>query len=160
MSQERTADGDAAIAAASQRMLMDAGYEPRGYWVYIDDLVQGFRQRQAGRPDLLGEVDALLAGPAPVTRTGFQLWCSELLQREGAQRAARAIQARIEEICAEAGISDPGPGHQALAQRVVELEHAVQAYAERARATEAAPAPRRSLGGTFLAGVLIGGVMF
>lgn len=150
----------ASIAAASQQKLMEAGYEPRAHWVYIGDLVEGFRQRQAARQDLLQEVDALLAGSAPITRAGFRIWCSELLQRESTERSATAIQAQVARICVESGILDPGPGHEALARRVVELEGAVKGHAEGARAAGAVPAARHRPTLPFLAGVRVDGAWF
>lgn len=153
---------DLAVNAGAQRLLMEAGYEPKGDWVFIDDLVQQFREQHTKREDLLGDLDTFLAtAPSALTRAVFANFCAVVRQRERSREKARRQLDRLAGIYAKAGICIAGAEHEALALRIIELEQAVQSYAERLRTAEAA-SKRHESGSPFpfLVGVAIGGLMF
>ena len=137
---------DPDIAARSQKLRFDAGCEAKDDWVYIDDLVQRYRERCAGCEEMVRDVDEFLANiTVPVTRAGFERYCAKAQQQFQAQQVKEQQRARLADICAQVGVIEPGAEHEALALRIDELEKAVESYAERLKAAEQT-APKHSAG--------------
>ncbi|MDN8617146.1 hypothetical protein [Variovorax ginsengisoli] len=158
-------DLDSATQAASQKLLMEAGYEPKDDWLYIDDLVDQIRSTNAGQADLLQQVDHYLATTAAPSRRAFKIFCRTLYQQDADRQRAEKLAEGMARVYASAGVAEPDAGHKALALRISELELAVQGYAARLRKAEEAAADsaaKEKSSGTlpFLAGVMIGGTLF
>jgi hypothetical protein len=150
------------VSAGAQKLLMEAGYQPKAEWVFIEDLVLDFRNKYEGREDLLAELDRYLAnGALPVTRSRFKAFSAEVQRQERVRRVVLQQHVSFIEIYTKAGIKAPDAGHEALALRILELEKAVQAYAERLKSAEAKATNQKSDSSfPFVAGVLVGGILF
>lgn len=146
------------VSAGAQKLLMEAGYQPKAEWVFIEDLVLDFRNKYEGRDDLLAELDQFLVNSGlPVTRSRFTDFSTEIKHREKMRRSAEQQQTHLIEIYTKASVKAPDAGHEALALSIVELEKAVQAYANRLKLAEA---KKLESSFPFIAGVVIGGILF
>ncbi|OBY87008.1 hypothetical protein [Delftia sp. JD2] len=151
-----------AMSQSAQKLLAEAGYEPKADWVYIEDLVQKYLHRHKGKDALLEHVKSLLADSVrPVTRSEFVRLTAELDKREAEQEKNQARADQLSDILTKAGVTEVALGHEALAIRIYELERAVEAYAQKLKIAESS-APRGPASGAmpFLAGVMIGGLLF
>lgn len=153
---------DPSIAASAQKMLMEAGYHPKGEWIYIEDLVQNFRRKHVDREDLLMELKIFLDNVAlPVSRSSFAEFQAKLQQRDKVKWTIRQQEARLAEIYTKAGIKQPGIENEKLAQRIIDLEDAVQLYARQLKSVEIDAAKHKSKSAfPFFAGIIIGGILF
>nr|WP_317623871.1 hypothetical protein [Acidovorax sp. SUPP3334]BDH38379.1 hypothetical protein AVHM3334_23270 [Acidovorax sp. SUPP3334] len=158
-----TVSGDYApgVAARSQKLMFEAGYEPKSDWVFITDLVEQYRKQFASSEDMLNELEEFLASAGPVTRASFKRFSSEARMHDHAREAKKRQRVRLVDICAQAGVTNPGADHEALALRIVELEQAVKSYAERLKAAELAAQQRSGSSFVpFVVGVAVGGALF
>ncbi len=153
---------DIDVKKNAQRLLLEAGYKAADDWIYIDDLVRDYRESHAGRGEMLRGLEEFLGTTTmPVTRADFIRFAERALADERAQEAKDRHRARLEAIYSQFGVAEHGAGHEALALRIVELEKALTAYAERLRAAErAAAAKSASPIVPFLIGVAIGDAKF
>lgn len=153
---------DPSIAASAQKMLMEAGYQPKGEWIYIEDLVQNFRRKHVDREDLLMELKIFLDNVAlPVSRSSFAEFQAKLQQRDKVKQTIRQQEARLAEIYTKAGIEQPGRESEKLAQRIIDLEDAVQLYARQLKFVEIDAAKHKSKSAfPFFTGIIIGGILF
>ena len=155
---------DLATRAAAQKLLMEAGYEPRGDWLYIGDLVEKFRTFNAGNLDVIQQVDDFLATEIAPSRIAFKRYTSDLERKTVDLKRAEEDKKRLESICAAAGSATPDASHVALACRIAELEDVVKSYAEQLRKSqldlEKATTEKTSGMLPFTTGVIIGGALF
>jgi hypothetical protein len=144
-----TSGAPATVSALSQKLLLEAGYEPKGDWVYIEDLIQKYQNSHKGNLDLLQEVKSFLSDSLiPVTRAEFVNFTATLATRENERRKAEIRSTQLQEILVSA-------------LRVHELERAVEAYAQKLKAADSVTRHGRASGAVpFLAGVMIGGLLF
>ena len=157
-----TSGAPATVSALSQKLLLEAGYEPKGDWVYIEDLIQKYQNSHKGNLDLLQEVKSFLSDSLiPVTRAEFVNFTATLATRENERRKAEIRSTQLQEILVSAGVTHKDAGHEALALRVHELERAVEAYAQKLKAADSVTRHGRASGAVpFLAGAMIGGLLF
>lgn len=157
-----TSGAPATVSALSQKLLLEAGYEPKGDWVYIEDLIQKYQNSHKGNLDLLQEVKSFLSDSLiPITRAEFVNFTATLATRENERRKAEIRSTQLQEILVSAGVTHKDAGHEALALRVHELERAVEAYAQKLKAADSVTRHGRASGAVpFLAGVMIGGLLF
>jgi hypothetical protein len=150
------------VSAGAQKLLMEAGYQPKAEWVFIDDLVLDFRNKFEGREDLVAELERFLSnGALPVNRSRFKAFFTEVQHRERVRRDLHQQHVNLTETYTKSGIKEPDAGHEALALRILELETAVQAYADRLKSAQAKAANQKSDSSfPFVAGVVVGGILF
>jgi len=150
------------VSAGAQKLLMEAGYQPKAEWVFIDDLVLDFRNKFERREDLVAELERFLAnGALPVTRSRFKAFFAEVQHRERVRREVQQQHVNFTEIYTKAGIKEPDAGHEALALRILDLEKAVQAYADRLKSAQTKTTKQKSESSIpFVAGIVVGGILF
>jgi len=157
-----TSGDDMTVSQNAQKLLFEAGYEPKAEWVFIDDLLQKYLCRHKGKDDLLQEVKSLLADSVrPVTRSEFLQLTNALDKREAEQKKNQDRAGQLTDILTKAGVTEVALGHEALAMRIYELERAVEMYAQKLKMAESTASQGRPSGSIpFLAGVMIGGLLF
>lgn len=153
---------DREIAAGSQRMLMEAGYEPQSDWVYVQDLVDAYRSKNEHRADRIAALDEWLTSTAEqITRREVARFVAAVEQRDRDAKDAQAREVRLRSIYAMAGVVEPDTGHVALALRISELEEALKSYAREVKGLREANVPAKgSAAVPFMVGVAIGGLIF
>nr|WP_314710587.1 hypothetical protein [uncultured Comamonas sp.] len=157
-----TPGAPATVSALSQKLLLEAGYQPKGEWVYIEDLIQKYQNSHKSNHDLLQEVKSFLSDSIiPITRAEFVNFTATLANRENEKRKTELRSTQLQEILATAGVTHKDAGHEALALRIHELECAVEAYAQKLKSSDSVTCHGRASGAVpFLAGVMIGGILF
>lgn len=160
-----THDHDAEVTKGSQRLLLEAGYQPKPEWIFIDDLVQRFRTQSATSEGMLRALDQFLASAtSPVTRAGFERFATGALEEERARQAQGRQRDRLDDIYAHFGVAQHDAAHEAMALRIAELEQAVKSYAERLRDAERVGRDAKANAASpivpFLVGVEIGAALF